>query len=141
MNESDLLARRNPQVVCNKCKATFVPYPNSFAPQISEVVCPNCSEKRILYFGDDPTVVKMILSSIGVNKDLLDRVTELENKVIIMKERYEQGLIEAQKVMSEALLGTIKEELKEYEDKCTKALNEHESKWHPTSMNFKGKHP
>ena len=123
MNEEDLAAREDPHIICNKCKEEFHPYPERYAPFIDVVVCPSCGEKRILYYGEDAATAKMILSNIGMNKDLLERIDEIENKITIMKAKYEQGLIAAQKTMSEALLGAVREELKE-----------HESKWHPTSQ-------
>jgi DNA-directed RNA polymerase subunit RPC12/RpoP len=58
MSEYDI-ARFEPRLVCNKCKQSFQPYgDNRWAPILDEVACPNCGEKRILYYGNDASVVK-----------------------------------------------------------------------------------
>jgi hypothetical protein len=81
MNEADLVARDDPTIQCNKCKYIYHPYPDARAPEIDEVACPQCGEKRLLYFGNDPSVVKLILSNLGINKELSQRVIDLESKV------------------------------------------------------------
>jgi len=122
MNEVDLYARDDPNFVCNKCKSIVRPYPDSHAPEVDEVMCPNCGEKRLLYFGTDPSVVKLILSNIGINKELGERISDLENKVTIIKANIDKSLVDAKNVMTTALISSVNHEVKE-----------HEKKWHPTA--------
>jgi DNA-directed RNA polymerase subunit RPC12/RpoP len=122
VNEVDLIARDDPHLICNNCKTEFHPYPDSHAPAIDEVVCPKCGAKRLLYFGDDPTVVKMILSNIGINKEINENLTDLQNQITIMKENMGKSLVDAKNTMTTALVKALNHE-----------IEEHELKWHPTS--------
>ena len=117
MNEPELVAREDPYIVCNKCKQTFRPYPGRYAPEISEVVCPNCNEKRLLYYGTDPSVVKLILSNIGINKELSERSTELENRITLLTSNIDKSLIDAKNVMTTALINSVNFEIEEHERK------------------------
>ena len=117
MNEVDLLARDDPQIICNSCKGIMRPYPDRYAPEIDEVVCPKCGQKRLLYFGNDPSVIKLILSNIGINKELTERLVELENKVTVLKENLSKSLVEAKNVMTTALINSVNHEIEEHENK------------------------
>lgn len=119
MNEVDIVLRGDPHIICNKCKKEYQPYPMSHAPIIDEVVCPNCGEKRLLYFGEDTTVVKMILSNIGVNKELTEKLTELERQIGLIETRLETLLVDARNVMTTAVVSALKEQ-----------IAEHEKQWH-----------
>jgi len=115
VNEAELLSREDPYIVCNGCKQTFRPYPGRYAPEISEVVCPYCNTKRLLYYGTDPSVVKLILSNIGINKELSEKVTELENKITVLTNNIDKSLIDAKNVMTTALLNSVNREIEEHE--------------------------
>jgi DNA-directed RNA polymerase subunit RPC12/RpoP len=117
VNEAELLSREDPYIVCNYCKQTFRPYPGRYAPEISEVVCPYCNGKRLLYYGTDPSVVKLILSNIGINKELGERITELENKITVLTSNIDKSLIDAKNVMTTALINSVNFEIQEHEKK------------------------
>ncbi len=115
MNEADVLARHDPHVLCNKCKTAFDPYPDSYAPVISEVRCPKCDEPKILYFGSDPNVEKMLLSAFGANKDLTERLDRLENQIGSLKDMVKTSLDDARNIMTNALIGALNEQLSQHE--------------------------
>jgi DNA-directed RNA polymerase subunit RPC12/RpoP len=119
MNEADLVLRDDPHLVCNNCKAEFHPYPMRHAPTIDEVVCPKCGTKRILYYGEDTSVVKMILTTYGVNKELTERLDRLENQIGSLKDTVKTSLDDARNVMTKALIGALNEQ-----------INQHVKDWH-----------
>lgn len=125
MNQTEVEARFNPQIICNNCKFHFNPYPESFAPIIDEVICPTCGTKRILYYGEDSSVVKTILTTYGVNKELNERLDRLENQIGSLKDVLKTSLDDARRVMTETLADALKEQ-----------INEHEKAYH----DFGGKH-
>lgn len=114
MNEADLLARQSPTVICNKCKHVFFPYAQSYAPLISEVRCTQCNEPRILYYGEDSTVAKMILSTYGVNKELNDRLKELENQIGALRDTVKTSFDDARNIMTKALIGALNEQVNKH---------------------------
>jgi len=119
MNQTEVEARYSPKIVCNTCKGVFEPYPHSFAPVIDEVMCPSCGTKRILYYGEDTSVVKMILSTYGVNKDLAERLEKIDTQIVSLTSMMKTSLDDARNVMTKALIGAVKEQ-----------LNQHESNYH-----------
>jgi hypothetical protein len=115
MNDAEMTARHNPAIVCNSCKSIFRPYPASFAPTLSEVACPTCGTIKILYYGEDPDVLKMILGSFGVNKELNERLDRLENQIGSMKEMVKTSLDDSRNIMTKALVGAVNEQLRHHE--------------------------
>lgn len=114
MNQTEVEARYNPRIQCTNCKTFFNPYPRSFAPIIDEVICPVCETKRILYYGEDSAVVKMILNTYGVNKELNERLDRLENQIGSITEMVKTMLDDARNVMTKALIGVLKEEFNQH---------------------------
>jgi hypothetical protein len=105
-----------PSLTCNKCHTVFKPYPFApYAPMLDEVVCPNCGEKRILYFGDDPSITKMILSNYGVNKEMNDRLNELQERMGAIEKRMDTSVAEARNIMTKAFINALKKEIEEHE--------------------------
>lgn len=127
MNQTEVEARYDPKIICNNCKIHFNPYPESFAPMIDEVICPICGTKRILYYGEDSSVVKTILTTYGANKELNERLDRLENQIGSLKDMVRTSLDDARNVMTKALVGSLKEQ-----------INQHEKAWHDFS-DFHGK--
>lgn len=82
---------------------------------MDEVACPYCGEKRILYFGDDPEVVKLMLSGMGKNVSITQKLTELESQVTILRETMSKSLIDAQNVMTSELVNSVKHEIGKHE--------------------------
>ena len=119
MNENELVNREDPHIICNKCRTEFHPYPARFAPTLDEVICPNCGEKRILYYGEDQAVLKMMLGTYGINKELLENMNRLENQISILKDMVKTSLDDARNVMTRALTGALKEQ-----------ITQHEKAWH-----------
>ena len=119
MSESFSRNRYNPELVCNNCKSKYHPYPDSVAPIIDEVACPHCGQKRILYYGDDSSVVKMILTSYGVNKEVTERLGKIESQVVSLKDMMKTSLDDARTVMTTAIIGALNEQ-----------LAQHEKEWH-----------
>ena len=117
------LNRYNIEIICNKCKDKFHPYPESVAPILDEVACPKCGEKRILYFGENLDTQKMMLSTYGVNKELNERLDRLEGQIGSLKEMVKTSLDDARNIMTKALIGSLKEQ-----------LSEHEKNWHGGSF-------
>lgn len=128
MSEADLIMRHNPRIICNKCQTQYLPYPLSHAPILNEVACPQCGEKRILYYGNDSTVVKMILSTYGVNKEINERLDRLENQIVSLKEAVTASLSDAKNMMTDALISALKEQ-----------ITEHEKEYHNEYHNVGGK--
>ena len=126
MSEVDI-TRHDVSLTCNKCKKPFFPYgENGWSPMIDEVACPNCGEKRILYYGNDSTVVKMIASTYGLNKEISERIARLEEtlqsldgRIQTINGRIDSGLAEAKDIMTEALIKAVRAE-----------IEEHERQWH-----------
>lgn len=115
MSEPDI-TRYESKIVCNKCKQLFSPYgSDSWAPIIDEVACPKCGEKRILYYGNDSTVMKMILSTYGVNKELNERLDKLESQIVTLKEAIVSSLADAKNIMTEGLISALKEQIEQHE--------------------------
>jgi DNA-directed RNA polymerase subunit RPC12/RpoP len=119
MTEPDI-SRHSPDLMCNKCKTKYAPYGEiGWAPIIDEVACPNCGEKRILYYGNDSNIVKMILSTYGANKELGARMSELESRINDIEMRLVDTVKEARQGMVDVLIKASNE-----------AILEHEKKWH-----------
>lgn len=117
MSQADI-SRYHPILVCNKCQTGFQPYgEDGWAPILDEVACPSCGTKRILYYGNETSVVKMILSTYGVNKELEARMTELENKVNALEGKLESSIADARQGMIDALKQASKEAIAEHEKK------------------------
>ena len=116
MNQTEVESRYNPRILCNGCKGYFNPYPSSFAPVVDEVKCPTCGEKKILYYGEDSTIIKMILSTYGVNKDLNERIDKVEGQMGSLKEMVKTSLDDARAVMTEALIRAINEPITKHEN-------------------------
>ena len=119
LNQTEVEARYDPKIICNNCKEEFEPYPHSFAPTIDEVICKKCGTKRILYYGEDTSAVKMILGTYGVNKELFERLDKIEVHVASLTGMIKTSLDDARNVMTKALIGALKEQ-----------LNQHENEWH-----------
>lgn len=117
MNEAELVARRRVRVTCNNCNVPFSPYDSlATAPIIDEVKCPICGTKRILYFGEDTSVVKMILSTYGVNKELNERLDKIDSQIGSLKDMVKTSLDDARSVMTKSIIGALKEQINQHED-------------------------
>ena len=118
MSQADV-TRRNPILMCNKCKATYEPYRSAtyagWAPILDEVSCPKCGEKRILYYGTDSSIAKMILSTYGVNKELGERIEKIESQISTLKEIVNAGLTDAKNIMTEALISALNGRIAQHE--------------------------
>jgi DNA polymerase II large subunit len=115
MNQTEVEARHDPLVKCNSCEQTYRPYPDTFAPIIDEVKCPKCGTTRVLYYGEDSTVIKMILNTYGLNKELNERLDKLDTELCSLKDMVKTSLDDARNIMTRALVGSLKEQLLEHE--------------------------
>lgn len=120
--------RCDPHITCNHCRTMFTPYNGWYAPTLDEVVCPNCGEKRILYYGDNAEVAKTLLSGMGKNTEVLQKLTELESQIDALKDMVKTNLDDARNIMTKALVGALNEQ-----------INRHVSEYH--SFGNAGKKP
>ena len=94
------------------------PYPNEIRiPTLDQITCPNCGEKRILYWGNDPTIMKMILSNYGITKDMNEEITNLKTKIDVVSSRLYNVVADSKEIMTNAMINAFKETIHEHEKK------------------------
>jgi len=97
-------------ITCNKCKKSFTLYGFGYVsvPTLDEVACPFCSEKRILYFGNDQAIIQRLLSNYGLNEETNARITYLEKAVDDLGKKMDIMLKYAKDILTDSLVDALK---------------------------------